>query len=42
MESAYLVAVFAILFSGCSALVLITAIRSFDPPEQEKPHHVGV
>ena len=39
MES-YAVAVFAMLLSGASALILFAAIRHFDPPEA-KPARVG-
>ena len=35
MAGTYAVAIFAILFSGCSALTLITTIRHFDPAPPE-------
>ncbi len=42
MMTTYVVAVLAILFSGCSALTWITTVRHLDPPEAEKPQHVSV
>ena len=45
MGSAYAVAIFAILFSACSALTLFTAFRHFDPAgdeREEKEQHLGV
>ena len=44
MGSAYVVAVFAILFSACSALTLINTLRHFDPPGAKRPNeeHVTV
>jgi len=42
MGAAYVVAVFAMLFSGVSALTLIHTFRSFDRPEAEKPQHATV
>jgi hypothetical protein len=39
MAATYAVAIFAMLFSGCSALTLINTFRHFDPPviEREEP-----
>jgi hypothetical protein len=44
MGSTYAVAVFAMLFSACSALTLINAFRHFDPPaaDKQKNEHVTV
>ena len=41
MGAAYAVALFAMLFSGLSALTLIQTFRSFDPPAAEKPPHAA-
>ncbi len=38
----YVVAVFAMLFSGCSALILIATISHLDPPEVEQRSPVSV
>jgi hypothetical protein len=42
MEAAYIVAVFAILFSASSALTLMRALSHFDPPEVEKRETAAV
>jgi len=42
MAATYAVAIFAVLFSGCSALTLINALRHFDPPEAEREKPVTV
>lgn len=42
MVATYAVALFAILFSACSALTLFTAFAHFDPPGAEKLQHVTV
>ena len=44
MGTAYVVAIFAMLFSACSALTLINTFCHFDPPgaEKEKEDHVTV
>jgi len=36
--AAYVVGIFAMLFSGLSALVLIRAINRLDPPETPSSH----
>ena len=38
--AAYLVAFFAMLFAGISALTLIATVRSLDPPEDATPEQV--
>jgi hypothetical protein len=42
MAATYAVAIFAMLFSGCSALTLINTFRHFDPPEAKKRDTVTV
>ncbi len=43
MVATYAVAIFAMWFSGCSALTLIHTLRHFDPPAPaEKPETVAV
>ncbi len=36
--ASYIVATFAMLFCGASALVLIYTVGHFDPPERTKGH----
>ena len=42
MAATYAVAIFAMLFSACSALTLINTFRHFDLPEEKKAEPVTV
>jgi hypothetical protein len=43
VAAAYFVGIFAMLFCGLSAFVLIRAINHFDPPEApSSPEHIQV